>query len=344
MGNITVIGHFDWKENNMIGAVVKARNIHKELKNQFPEQNIGCVDIYNWKQRKIIVLLEIVKAFFQYKNIVLVISDTSTLLMSLFKILKKIFCSNILYAVVGGDIAELLSQNKEKISALSVIDSFFVETRDCLQDMHQLGFDNTYLMYNFKHIKSLNIRDISDVFVKPFRFCTFSRVIAEKGIIDAVNAINQINEEYKEVRCCLDIYGSIDEGFKTDFQVLINNNENIKYCGVVDSEHAVETICPYYCLLFPTKYQTEGIPGTIIDSFASGVPVITSNWKRCNQMIVDGVNGLVYPFNDYEAFVEKIKFSIENPEFIKKLKKACVASYEKYEPGVAIIPLLEHLE
>ena len=68
MKKVVVIGHLDWKNNDMIGAVVKARNIYGELLNQFEKNQIGNIDIYNWRRRKISVLSGIIWVFARYKK------------------------------------------------------------------------------------------------------------------------------------------------------------------------------------------------------------------------------------------------------------------------------------
>ena len=38
MKKVVVIGHMDWQGNNMIGAVVKARNIYEKLQDEFEKE------------------------------------------------------------------------------------------------------------------------------------------------------------------------------------------------------------------------------------------------------------------------------------------------------------------
>lgn len=45
----------------------------------------------------------------------------------------------------------------------------------------------------------------------------------------------------------------------------------IKYCGTVSFDKTTEVLKEYFALVFPTRFYTEGIPGTIIDAFASGL-------------------------------------------------------------------------
>ena len=240
MKKVAVIGHLDWQGNNMIGAVVKARSIYEELQNQLGKGLVGCVDIHNWKKNVFTVALRIVFAFSRYKNIVLVCSDTSTTLMSLFSKLKRIFHNKILYCVVGGDMAELLEDNPNQLRGLSYIDNFFVETVDCLEGLQKLGIQKVSLMRNFKCIKAVGEEELKKKYNEPYHFCTFSRVTEQKGITDAILAIHNINSESGHRICELDIYGSIDPAYKDSFEDFLKSNEDARYCGVVDANSSVD--------------------------------------------------------------------------------------------------------
>lgn len=344
MKKVAVIGHLDWSENHMIGAVVKARNILLQLQKQYGDGEVGSVDIYKWRQHKGDVLKGIIRTFAGYKNIVLVCSDTSVALMQLFRVLKSVFKNNILYCVVGGNMPELLEENPQQIKALSIVNSFFVETRDCIENMNRIGISNVELCRNFKSIEPVSEKELKLNLAKPVKFCTFSRVVEEKGITDAIKAVIQINEAAKDTICKLDIYGSIEPEYKNVFERLLKDNCYVTYMGTVDSEKSVQVLKDYYCMLFPTKFQTEGIPGTIIDAFAAGIPVICSNWKRCSQIVTDGIDGIVYPFGKYQGLVKSIKEAIEKPDYIETLKRGSLKSFNLYSAEVAIKPLVKAIK
>ena len=61
----------------------------------------------------------------------------------------------------------------------------------------------------------------------------------------------------------------------------------------------------YFLLAFPTKFYTEGIPGTILDAYAAGVPVIASKWESFFDVIEEGKTGIGYEF-DNQKELEKI--------------------------------------
>ena len=77
----------------------------------------------------------------------------------------------------------------------------------------------------------------------------------------------------------------------------------------------------YYMLLFPTHFTTEGIPGTIIDSYAAGVPVIASKWDGFNDVIDNGVTGIGYQCLHNECLQAAIEDAIKSPNKIKEMKK-----------------------
>ena len=151
------------------------------------------------------------------------------------------------------------------------------------------GFCNIDVMPNCKSFETLKEKDLVYCEQEPYKLCTFSRVMREKGIEDAIEAVKAVNNHLRRPAYVLDIYGPIDSGQIEWFQTLQNSfPEYICYRGSVPSEKAISIIKEYFALLFPTRFYTEGIPGTIIDAYAAGVPVIASKWENFDDVIDDG--------------------------------------------------------
>ena len=155
----------------------------------------------------------------------------------------------------------------------------------------------------------------------------------EKGIEDAIDAIQSINEDAGRVICSLDIYGRIDDGYAERFEeVLKNVTEAIQYKGMVPYDKSVEAIKDYYALLFPTYWDGEGFPGTIVDAFSAGLPVIATDWS-CNAEIIENKkNGILYPNEEIRNLTEAIKWMLNNKDSINELKSNCLISAKKYQP------------
>lgn len=342
MKKILVIGHFDWKGNDLIGAVVKARNVYQELRSNHEFKTVKTFDIYGWKKNKIIFLIKMFFKLFSFSDIVLVISDTSPRILNLFGFFSKMFHKKFYYVVVGASIGTTLAQNQSRIKKIRFIKSFFVETSDCYSSLIELGFSNVFLLRNFKKINPVSSHKTFDR-IKDLRFCTFSRVNKDKGILEAINAIEKINAINKGHNYTLDIFGGIEKDFEVEFNEALNKTIHSHYCGVVDCDKTVETLINYDCLLFPTKYKTEGIPGTIVDAFASALPIVCSDWKMRKDLIKNGFNGEVFEFDNFESFVDVLNKLINNPLKMTELSKHSLESYSLFEPSLAIKPLIKSI-
>ena len=167
----------------------------------------------------------------------------------------------------------------------------------------------------------------------------------EKGIEDAIRAVSEINKEANKHVFELDIYGPVDDSYVEQFKRLeLNFPSFIRYKGIVPFNESVQILKKYYLLLFPTHFFTEGIPGTILDSFAAGVPVIAARWESFNDVINEGNEGLGYQFGDYEEFKNILKKAGENLDFVGNMKENCLNKAKKFRPEAIITTFLNEIE
>lgn len=184
---------------------------------------------------------------------------------------------------------------------------------------------------NFKRLKLANLE--LNEYKEPYQFCIFSRVMKEKGIETAINAIQSVNAETERTVCTLDIYGRIDDGYKNQFEkVMGQTTMAIDYKGMVPYDQSVEAIKKYYALLFPTYWDGEGFPGTIVDAFSAGIPVVGTDWNCNGEIIENKRNGILYPNEEIKDLKEAIKWLIDNKDSMTQMKKQCIESAKKYQP------------
>ena len=187
-----------------------------------------------------------------------------------------------------------------------------------------------YVMPNFKDLKILKESELVYHHTEPYSLCTFSRVMKEKGIEDAVNAVKTVNEQAGRIVYTLDIYGEVDSAQTEWFNELKSTFPSyIKYGERVPFDKSVEVLKNYFALLFPTYYEGEGFAGTLLDAMAAGVPVIASDW-RYNPEIVNEKTGYVYPVHDKHAFVATLISVANNPDLLLSKKSDCLKEAEKY--------------
>jgi glycosyltransferase involved in cell wall biosynthesis len=99
-------------------------------------------------------------------------------------------------------------------------------------------------------------------------------------------------------------------------QIETNKLQNrVQLLGIVDvSEHLPQ------CDIVVVPSRIDGRPNIILESFASGIPVIASNVGGLPEMVDDGYTGFVCNTEDVGAFVSKIKVIVGNMPLIKKIK------------------------
>ena len=117
----------------------------------------------------------------------------------------------------------------------------------------------------------------------------------------------------------------------------------IQYKGMVESSKSVEVLKSYYVLLFPTRFFTEGIPGTIVDAYAAGIPVISSRWESFSDVVDERETGFGYEFGNVNELIKMIKYVLNQPDYIIKMKEKCLEKSFFFLPEKGIRNLLNRL-
>ncbi|HRD20405.1 MAG TPA: glycosyltransferase [Fervidobacterium sp.] len=346
MFKVTVIGHFAYGLQFNDGQTVKTINLANELFRLFGKDRIATIDTHGGVKTLLRAPLDSLKAMRTSNNVIILPAHRGIRVYAmLFSALKILFRNDkIHYVVVGGWLPSTVKKNKLLRDCLVRFDGIYVETKTMMKELTHLGFHNVAVLPNFKEIRIIEKHEIKYEWKEPLKLCTFSRVMAEKGIEDAVNAVRAINTESKRIVYRLDIYGPIDPTEQEWFSQLQESfPDYINYMGVIDSKKSVEILKDYFILLFPTHYFTEGIPGTIIDAYAAGVPVICSRWQNFDDLIDEGKTGFGYDFKDRQGLKTKLLKIANDPLIVNELRENCINRAKDYTPAKAIQSLISAL-
>ena len=108
---------------------------------------------------------------------------------------------------------------------------------------------------------------------------------------------------------------------KDYFEKQIEKYKFVTYKGVAQQSDIPQALEKYDAMLFPTHYPTEGIPGSVIDAYISGIPVIASDWTYARELIEDGKTGIIIPFEDnQEIFNSVCEELLNDTEKLNRLK------------------------
>ena len=96
-------------------------------------------------------------------------------------------------------------------------------------------------------------------------------------------------------------------------------------------------------MLFPTRFETEGIPGTIIDALFSGVPVIATKWENATDIIIDNQTGFLVDMYDLEKFKNNMIECLDSKK-MRVIKKNALLKANDYISTNAIKELIKYLK
>ena len=157
------------------------------------------------------------------------------------------------------------------------------------------------------------------------RFIFISRLLKEKGIEEYLYAAERIKTKYPNTE--FHILGACEEDYGERLRELQSK-------GVVVYHGQQLDVRPYlaetHCTVHPSFYP-EGMSNVLLESCASGRPIITTDWPGCREVVDDGVNGFVVKQQNGEDLIEKIERFIALP-FAQKRQMGLQAR-EKVEKG-----------
>ena len=83
------------------------------------------------------------------------------------------------------------------------------------------------------------------------------------------------------------------------------------------SERVIDYLNTMDILVLPSLW--EGLPNAIIQAMNMGIPVVTSNVGGCPEIVNNMKNGILFPSNNLDEFIESVQILIEDRDFASRL-------------------------
>lgn len=171
----------------------------------------------------------------------------------------------------------------------------------------------------FSTEEKTKLRNSLNISEDDFVFVFVGRLVKDKGINELVSVFKQItaSPKYKYVKLLLvgGMEGNIDR-ITPETEQEINNNPNIITVGFQKDVRKFFSISD--CLVFPS--YREGFPNVVIEAGAMELPCIVSDINGCNEIIVNGENGIIIPPKNTNILKEAMLKILDDNESYRALK------------------------
>lgn len=175
---------------------------------------------------------------------------------------------------------------------------------------------------------------------EDFVFVFVGRLVGDKGINELIDAFSKIQQETDQsIKLLLvgSLESDLDPLLESTLEV-INSNKDIISVGFQ------KDVRPYFAisdtLVFPS--YREGFPNVVMQAGAMELPSIVSNINGCNEIIEEGVNGMIIPVKNTDAIRIAMLKLLSDKDYYNNLKiNSRQMITERYEQQVVWNALLE---
>ena len=137
-------------------------------------------------------------------------------------------------------------------------------------------------------------------------FLVIGRIMKDKGIDEILQAIRIVRSKSKDV--VFRLIGSFDGNYKTIIDDA-QKEELIEYIGYIDNVH--DYLKDSHATINASYH--EGMSNVVLETAATGRPVLASNIPGCKEAVIDGESGILFKVKDSNALVKAIESFIALP-------------------------------
>ena len=194
-------------------------------------------------------------------------------------------------------------------------------------------------------IEKVTLREKLNIQPDDFVFVFVGRIVSDKGINELIKAFSELQTvENKPTGIKLLLVGGLEndlDPLNPETLAEINQNKDIISVGFQRDVRSFFAIAD--ALVFPS--YREGFPNVVMQAGAMGLPSIVSDINGCNEIIIEGENGLIIPSKNVEKLKEKMLTLAKDKNLYTKLKGNSRRMIEnRYEQSVVWNALLEEYE
>jgi colanic acid/amylovoran biosynthesis glycosyltransferase len=239
----------------------------------------------------------------------------------------NLFNKKLIVSFRGYDMGKILYSKKDfpTKELFNKTNIFLTVNSDFKQKLISLGCDKKKILV---HYSAIDLNKFTFKYKKiennRINILTVGRLVEIKGISYAIEAIAKLIEKYNNFEIKYTIIG--DGPLYNELNNLTNQlnlNNFVKFLGKKNQTEIIKELHQSNIFIAPSitpaNRNQEGIPNSLKEAMATGVPVISTNQPGILELISHEETGLIVPEKKSTEITNKIEFIINNPEKINKI-------------------------
>lgn len=333
---VLVLGYLGYLTNQLDGQTVKTRDVYRLAKEQLNDCTVDYFDTQELKKNKLLVLKMFWKVMCCNTLFYLPAHNNLKVFFPVIFILSQFFRFRIHYFVVGGWLREYLTHRAIHRFMLSRIKGIHAETKRLKKELEDYyHYKNVDIFPNFRFFDYNPKPSESD----KIRIVFMARVMKQKGVDWIFDMADYIKKNGLQEKFSITFFGPEDNEDKQYFESNVAKYGFVEYRGALQPNEIHETLSNYDVMLLPTHFYTEGLPGTVVDAYISGIPVIVTEWKHSHEFVDDGKSGFIVPFeNGKQQMIDRVISLEKDRNLLRRMKANALIKRMEFAP-----PKLENL-
>ena len=157
---------------------------------------------------------------------------------------------------------------------------------------------------------------------EPLRLLQACRFIDKKGLDVSIDAIAELRRRGVAVQLDLAGAGSCESALQKQVQKL-GLKENVRFLGFLENDKLLMSLSKYHLFLHPSRTTSgndrEGIPNSILEAMACGVPVLSTRHSGIPEAVTHGQNGMLLEAPEAKELAQLVLDAVSDAETYRKL-------------------------
>jgi len=172
------------------------------------------------------------------------------------------------------------------------------------------------------------------------------RLVEKKGVATSLRAFARFSESFPDATMAVTGDGPLLDELE-DLADSLHIHDRVSFPGFVSQDRLRDLFYASQIFMHPSQTgrdgNQEGVPNSMLEAMATGLPVFATNHGGIPEAIENGVSGVLVAERDHEALANALLSAVKNPEVLARLARGGAEAVAQKFDQLAQIERLENL-